>query len=112
MEAEFIACSASIQEAVWLRRFLQILQVTTEAYSPMTVHCDSQACIAYMKDPKYYGRTKHIKIKGNFVRDIVAKKEVVLKYISTHRMVVDPFTKPIPRDVFLAHVGALGLRRI
>ena len=111
MEAEFIACSASVQDAVW-RRFLQSLQVTMESLCPLTIHCDSQACIAYMKDLNYHGRTKHIEIKHIFVRDIVAKKEVILKYISTHRMVADPFTKPIPRDVFLSHVRALGLRRI
>ena len=74
MEAEFITCSASVQEAVWLRRFLQNLQVITEASCPVTIYCDNQACIAYMKDPKYHGRTKHIKIKHSFVRDIVAKK--------------------------------------
>lgn len=112
MEAEFIACSSSVQEAVWLRRLLESLQVTPEASCPVTIHCDSQACIAFLKDPKYHGRTKHIAIKNNFVRDIVANKEVVVKYISTHRMVADPFTKPIPRYVYLTHIRALGLRRI
>ena len=112
MEAEFMACSASVQEAVWLRSFLQSLNVTPNPSHPVMIHCDNQACIAYMKDPKYHGRTKHIEIKHSFVRDIVAKKEVILKYISTHKMVADPFTKPIPRDVFNVHVRALGLRRI
>ncbi|XP_038978292.1 secreted RxLR effector protein 161-like [Phoenix dactylifera] len=55
MEAEFIACSATVQEAVWLRRFLQSLGVIVSAAEPVTVHCDSQAAIAYVKDPKYHG---------------------------------------------------------
>ncbi|KAL1209293.1 Retrovirus-related Pol polyprotein from transposon TNT 1-94 [Cardamine amara subsp. amara] len=111
-EAEFMACSASVQEAVWLRRFLQSLNVTPNPSNPVMIHCDNQVCIAYMKDPKYHERMKHIEIKHSFVRDIVAKKEVILKYISTHKMVADPFTKAIPRDVFNAHVRALGLRRV
>lgn len=41
MEAEFIACSSSVQEVVWLRRLLEILQVTPEASCPVTIHCDS-----------------------------------------------------------------------
>jgi hypothetical protein len=34
MEAEYIACSASVQEAVWLRRFLLRLGILTHASAP------------------------------------------------------------------------------
>jgi transposase InsO family protein len=111
MEAEFVAFSAAVQEAVWLKRFLIHLGVFQGAVDPVTVNCDSQAAIAYTKDPKYHGKTKHIDIKYNFVRDMVAQKEVNMKYISTHEMVADPFTKPIVKDVFYRHVKSLGLRR-
>ena len=40
------------------------------------------------------------------------EKEVAIKYISTSKMLVDPFTKPIPRDAFKAHVKSLGLHRL
>lgn len=112
MEAEFIACSAAVQEAVWLKRFLQSLGITKDSFSFVKIQCDNQAAIAFVKDPKYHGRTKHIDIKNNFIRDIVARKDVVLQYISTHLMVADPFTKPLTRDVFRSHVESLGLRRI
>lgn len=77
----------------------------------VTIHYDNQAAIAYTKDPKYHDKTKQIDTKYNFVRDIIKKKEVILKYISTHLMVADPFTKPIYIDVFMVHVRALGLHR-
>lgn len=57
MEAEYIACSASVQEAVWLRRFLQRLGILTHASDPVTIYCESMADLAYAKDPKYHGRT-------------------------------------------------------
>ncbi|GMP24424.1 hypothetical protein CsSME_00045591 [Camellia sinensis var. sinensis] len=69
------------------------------------------AALAYAKDPKYHGRTKHIDVRFNFIRDILAQKEVILEHIPTSRMVADPLTKPIARDVYLTHVRALGLRR-
>jgi len=112
MEAEFVACSSAVQEAVWLRRFLGHLGIIDNCVGAVTIYCDSQAAIAYTKDPKYHGKTKHIDTKYNFVRDIIEKKEVTLKYISMHAMVADPLTKPIPRDVFIRHVRTLGLRRI
>jgi len=78
----------------------------------MILYCDIRAAIAYMKDPKYHSKTKHIDIKYNFVRDIVASGEINLQYIPTHEMIADPFTKAIFKDLFEKHVKALGLCRI
>ena len=73
------------------------------------IHCDNQVAIAFTKDPKYYSITKYMDTKYNYARDIIAKWEVVVQYISMHSMVVDPLTKPILRYVFLAHINSLGL---
>ena len=100
MEAEYVACSTAVQEAVWLRRFFQHLEVVKDASDPMTIHCDSTAALAYAKDPKYHGKTKHIDIRYHSIHDIVTHKEVVLKHISTTRMIANPLTKPIGRDAF------------
>ena len=107
-----MALSAERQEGVWLKRFLEHLGVTGKAASPVLVYCDSQAAIAYTKDPKFHCKTKHIDIKYNYIKDVVARKDVNIQYISTHRMLADPMTKPIPRDVFHNHVKSLGLRRM
>jgi len=112
MEAEFVAFSAAVQEAVWLKRFLNHLGFGENETNSVLVYSDSQAAIAYTKDPKYHSKTKHIDTKYNFVRDMVARKQVCMQYISTHKMVADPFTKAIPRDVFIGHVKSLGLRRL
>jgi hypothetical protein len=108
MEAEFVAFSAAVQKAVWFRRFLNHLGFCENETDPVLVHSDSQAAISYTKYPKY-SKTKHIDTKYNFVRDMVAKKQVCMQYISTHKMVADPFTKTIPREVFVDHVKSLGL---
>ena len=110
MEAEFVACLAAVQEAVWLRRFFMNLGIQS-SNNVVTVYCDNQAAIAFTKDPKFHSRTKHIDTRYNYIRDIITKREISVQYISTHHMVADPLTKPIPRDVFLGHVNALGLRR-
>ena len=77
----------------------------------MVVYSDSEAVIAYIKDPKYHWKTKHIDTRFNYVRDLTTQKELNMVYISTHEMLVDPFTKPIPRDVFRKHMESLGLRK-
>ena len=62
MESEYVACSATVQESIWLKRFLAQLGVCTRALEPVTIHCDSMAALAYAKDPKYHEKTKHIDI--------------------------------------------------
>ena len=112
MEAKYVACSAAVQEVVWLRRFFQNLEVVKDASDPITVHCDSMAALAYAKDSKYHGRTIHIDIRYHYIRDMVVHNEVVLKHISTSLMIANPLTKPIGRDAFQAHFRSLGLCRI
>ena len=43
---------------------------------------------------------------------MVAKKEVILKHISTSKMIVDLLAKPIVQDAHMAHVRSLGLSRL
>ena len=78
MESEFIALSSTVQERVWLKRFLDHLKVTSSE-ELMTIMSDSQSSIAYTKDPKFHSKTKHIDIKYHYVKDMVARGEVNLK---------------------------------
>ena len=61
------------------------LGIYKNAISPVLVNCDSQAPIAYIKNPKYHGKTKYIDMKYNFVRCMVAHNEVNMKYVSTQK---------------------------
>ena len=110
MKAKFVALSAAVQEGVWLRQFLEHLRVIPSCNS-LTIMIDSQMSIAYSKDPKFHSKAKHIDIKYHYVKDMVAQGELTLKYVSTHDMIVDPFTKVVSREVFDRHVKSLGLHR-
>ena len=112
MEAKFVACSAATQDAIWLKSFLQHLEIVKTALEPMTIFCDNTTALAVAKDPKYHRKTKHIKKRYHYIRDVIIKKDMVLKHISTSNMVADPLTKPIARDVFVKHVRSLGLCRM
>jgi hypothetical protein len=67
MESEYVACSAAVQEAVWLHRFLQRLDVVASAMDPVTIYSDSMATLAYVKDLKYHEKAKHIEIKYHYI---------------------------------------------
>ena len=78
----------------------------------MTIYCDNTAAIVVAKDPKYHGKTKHIKMRYHYIREAIIEQDVILKHISTNSMVADPLTKPITKDAFVRHVRSLGLCRM
>jgi hypothetical protein len=107
MEAEYVACSAATQDTVWLKNFLYHLKIIKSTSNPVTIYCDNTTAIVVAKDPKYHGKTKHIKMRYYYIREAITEQDVILKHISTNSM-IDPLTKPIARDAFVRHVRSLG----
>lgn len=112
MQAENVACSAAVSEAFLLWKSLQHLEVVANAPNLVTIDCDSTITLTYAKDPKYYGRTKHIDKQYHYIRDMIAKNEVVLKHISISHMIADPMAKPIMKEAFYSHVWSSGLCKL
>jgi hypothetical protein len=65
-----------------------------------TVHGDNQSAIAVAKNGVRSDRTKHVDVKYHFVTESVENGEVTLKWVSTHDMQADIFTKALPAPVF------------
>ena len=112
MEAEYVTCCLAAQQAIWLRSFLQDLNLTPRVDDPVEIWCDNTTATQYAKDPKFHRKAKYIKTRYHFVRDTIKLKEVVVKFVSTNKMIVDLLTKPTPRDVFKTHMMSLGLRGV
>ncbi|XP_060190827.1 secreted RxLR effector protein 161-like [Lycium barbarum] len=111
MEAEYMDLASAVQEVVWLKKFLKHLLDIVENAKPVLIYCDGEAAISSTKDPKFHCKTKHIDIKYNYARDMVRRKVVNVKYVSTKDMLADPLTKPLSRDAFMRHTRSQGLRR-
>ena len=112
MEPKYVALGLAVQEAVWLRRFLRQIGVTAYAQEAVLVYGDSTSALAYTKDPKYHGKSKHIDTRYHFFRNKVTKGEVVLIHISTNNMLTHPMAKPIIKSSFLTHVKNIGLCKV
>jgi len=97
---------------VWLRSFLQDLNLTSRVDDPIEILRDNIAVIQFAKDSKFYRKTKHIKRHYYFARDAIKTKENVIKYIPTQKMIGNPLTKSTPVDAFKAHMLNLGPYRV
>ena len=52
------------------------------------------------KYPVFHGRTKHIKIKFHFIREVQQSNEVLLVHCSSENNLADIFAKSLPKEMF------------
>nr|KYP44906.1 Retrovirus-related Pol polyprotein from transposon TNT 1-94 [Cajanus cajan] len=75
-EAEFVAAAASACQSVWMRRILRNLNHAQEGST--VIMCDNSSTIKLSKNPVMHGRSKHIRVRFHFLRDLVKDGEIEL----------------------------------
>ena len=106
-EAEYIAASEAVKEAVWIGRFLEELH-QTRIY-PIPLYCDNQGAIALAKNPENHQRTKHIDVRYHYIREKEEDGTIAIKYLPTEQMIADGFTKSLPSTQQRSFAESLGL---
>ena len=105
-EAEYMALTDAVKEALWLRGFSEELGFAQES---VEVNCDSESAIALAKNSVHHERTKHIDIRLHFIRDIINAGLVKVVKIASECNPADIFTKVLPVEKF---EGALHMLRV
>ena len=81
-EAEYIASSYAVREALWLRKFMVDFGVPQES---VPIFVDNQTAIRLAKEKTESERSKHVDVKYHFIRDHIAKGTVTVDYLSKMR---------------------------
>jgi hypothetical protein len=101
-----VACFVSCK-AIWLRKLsTSLFDLEMEA---TMILCDNQSCIKMTKNPIFHETSKHIEIRYHYIRDIVQRGALKLRYISTDEQVVDVLTKPLSHINFEHFQDKLGI---
>jgi hypothetical protein len=109
MEAEYIALSSTVKEALWIRKLIKEFNGDQE---PVEIKEDNQACIRFAYDSNHSDRTKHIDVRYLFIKERIEKNQVKIGYCPTNDMVADVFTKPLGPILFSRFVELLGVKEI
>ncbi|KAL0355501.1 UNVERIFIED_CONTAM: Retrovirus-related Pol polyprotein from transposon TNT 1-94 [Sesamum radiatum] len=72
-EAEYIAASEAVKEAVWMKNYFQELGVVPSISEPVVIFCDNNEAIAQAKEPRSHHRSKHILRRYNLLRKMVSR---------------------------------------
>ncbi|KAL1223417.1 Retrovirus-related Pol polyprotein from transposon TNT 1-94 [Cardamine amara subsp. amara] len=95
------------KEALWLRG------ITSELGFPqksVEIFCDSQSAICLAKNNVFHARTKHMAVRLNFIRDVIADGSLTVTKIGTLVNPADILTKSVPVKKFeeaLSHLRVL-----
>ena len=97
-EAEYVAGTACICHAIWLRNMLKELSMSQ--INPTEICVDNKSAIALAKNPVFHDRSKHIDTRYHFIRECATSKQVQLKYVRSQDQIADIFTKPLKTKDF------------
>lgn len=106
-EAELMALCQGSCELMWVMNLLDSIGVVVK--KPVTVHEDNQSCISVTVEPRKHKRMKHIEIQHFFVRELIERGRVQLKYLQTDDQVADLMTKGLSQTRFRKLRDLLGV---
>lgn len=75
----------------------------------LKIFVDNNSAINLAKNPVAHGRSKHIDIRFHFLRDLVEKNKIELKFCKTEDQVANILTKPLKVDAFEKLRNMLGI---
>lgn len=106
-EAEYIAASMSVCQALWLNTLMGELKM--EKSDSVKLLIDNQSAINLAKHPMAHGRSKHIETRFHFLRDQVNNGKIIVEHCRTDVQLADILTKALKRQRFVELRNKLGV---
>ena len=91
-EAEYMTVTEAWKEALWLKGLFGELGNQLQI---STLFCDNQSTTFLTKDQMFYEKTKHIDVRYHFVREIIARGDIVVSKVGTQDNPADMMTKSL-----------------
>ena len=98
-EAEIIALSECSKDVIYYRKKLSGIDASYVS-GPTNTSTDNKGAHDLSYNPEFHARSKHIKRRHFYVRDMVESHELVVPLIKTDVNPADFFTKPMSPDKF------------
>ncbi|WVZ51614.1 hypothetical protein U9M48_002742 [Paspalum notatum var. saurae] len=96
-EAEYIAAGSSCAQLLYMKQTLKDYGVEL---TRIPLLYDNESAVKLANNPVQHSRTKHIDIHHHFIRDHVAKGDILLRNVGTKEQLADIFTKPLDESNF------------
>ncbi|KAG8501579.1 hypothetical protein CXB51_003840 [Gossypium anomalum] len=97
-EAEYQSLAAAASDVTWLVSLLTELNLSSVDLP--TVWCDNSSAVAVAANPVLHSKFKHVELDLFFVREMVARGELVVSEVPACDQVADVLTKPLSASMF------------
>jgi hypothetical protein len=102
-ESELVSCVSCAQDMLFEMRVLESIQLKVEL--PMILKTDNKGVVDLANNWSAGGRTRHIAVRANFLRELKEQGLLRVEWIPTNDNSSDLFTKNLPGPLFNKHSG-------
>ncbi|XP_048615912.1 secreted RxLR effector protein 161-like [Brassica napus] len=106
-EAEYVAGDTSACQAIWMMRILE--EISHDQAEEIVLLCDNTSTIKLSKNAVMHGRSKHIRVRYHFLRDLSKQGIIKLVCCPTEMQLADVMTKSLKLASFQKIRAAFGM---
>ena len=99
MTSEYYAAGEVCKDLVHFRQLSKDLGWPSDR--PTLLMLDNRTAISLINAPQVSRKSRHIEITFHFIRELAARKTLVVAYVPTKKMRANVLTKYLPKAVFL-----------
>ena len=103
---------AAGKEAEWIINLMIDLPLWQNPLPHFSIHFDSQATLSRVYSKSYNGKSRHISLRHNIVREMLEEDIITVAYIKSCTNLADPFTKGLSKDLIRKTTIEMGLKLI
>jgi hypothetical protein len=86
MEAKFVALDKAVEEAQWLKSFLEGIPLLPKPVTAVCIHCDSMAALTKAKNQINNDKSRHIRRRHNTINDLLRNGIIPLTTLSQRKI--------------------------
>jgi hypothetical protein len=85
--------SKTAKEAIWIRQFLNELSFRNDQF--VLIYANNKDIIDLIIISLFYKRTKHIKIRWHWIKEVMNQDKIIIRYLSISEMIADELIKSL-----------------
>jgi len=86
------------------------IKLWPQPISTISLHCNSQVTMSKAFSKVYNGKTKHISLRHEYIRELISDRTIIIVYVRSFNNLANPFTKCLSKDLVRSTIASMGLR--
>ncbi|GJT74818.1 zinc finger, CCHC-type containing protein [Tanacetum coccineum] len=103
---------AAGKEVEWLKNLLLEIPLWVKPIVPISIRCDSAATLAKAYSQMYNGKSRHLGVRHNMIRELITNEVVSIEFVRSQQNLADHSTKGLARDLVIKSAEGMRLKSI